>query len=236
MYNPILEKRKELIDNIQKSFEPVEDDIEKAKWQIGEIRTDSRGIAHECYEYTADGKPRLRRVRKNKGSAASTDGGKKQMTREEWVKKMRQDGVSEEEIKRFKDFEEFGDSMAEQIKKQNSKKYVGKHHIQEPKKKEPAKLSECTKGDTVALVMERYNPQLGNYVTIQKKQIETATPKSFIVDGKKFNRKSGERIDAPTSVYGSVTYSIMTEKELQKNVKDGKYKGDKISGENPFEK
>lgn len=65
MYNPILEKRRELIDNIQKSFEPTEDGIEKAKWQIGEVRVDSRGIAHECYEYTADGKPRLRRVKKN---------------------------------------------------------------------------------------------------------------------------------------------------------------------------
>ena len=65
MYNPILEKRKELIDNIQKSFEFTENSIEKAKWQIGEVRVDSRGIAHACYEYTADGKPRLRRVRKN---------------------------------------------------------------------------------------------------------------------------------------------------------------------------
>lgn len=73
MYNPILEKRKELIDNIQKSFESTEDGIEKAKWQIGEVRVDSRGIAHECYEYTSDGKPRLRRVKKQK----SDNSGKK---------------------------------------------------------------------------------------------------------------------------------------------------------------
>ena len=81
MYNPILEKRKELIDNIQKFFEFTENSIEKAKWQIGEVRVDSRGIAHECYEYTADGKPRLRRVKKNKdASTTSTDnsGSKKQ--------------------------------------------------------------------------------------------------------------------------------------------------------------
>lgn len=78
MYNLILEKRKELIDNIQKSFELTENSIEKAKWQIGEVRVDSRGIAHECYGYTADGKPRLRRVRKNKGaSTTSTDDNKK---------------------------------------------------------------------------------------------------------------------------------------------------------------
>ena len=74
MYNPILEKRKELIDNIQKSFESVENSIEKAKWQIGEVRVDSRGIAHECYEYTADGKPRLRRVKKNKGASTTSTG------------------------------------------------------------------------------------------------------------------------------------------------------------------
>lgn len=80
MYNPILEKRKELINNIQKSFEHIEDSIEKAKWQIGEVRVDSRGIAHECYEYTAEGKPRLRRVKKNKNvSTSSTDGGEKQI-------------------------------------------------------------------------------------------------------------------------------------------------------------
>ena len=81
MYNPILEKRKELIDNIQKSFDFTENSIEKAKWQIGEVRVDSRGIAHECYEYTADGKPRLRRVKKNKdASTTSADDKKKQIS------------------------------------------------------------------------------------------------------------------------------------------------------------
>lgn len=47
---------------------------------------------------------------------------KKQMTREEFVEKMRQDGVSEEDIKRFTDFEEFGDSIAEQIKQEKERK------------------------------------------------------------------------------------------------------------------
>lgn len=82
MYNPILEKRKELIDNIQKSFESTEDGIEKAKWQIGEVRVDSRGIAHECYEYTSEGKPRLRRVKKQK-SAAPLDTTKPQQKKTE---------------------------------------------------------------------------------------------------------------------------------------------------------
>ena len=72
MCNPILEKRKELIDNIQKSFDFTENSIEKAKWQIGEVRVDSRGIAHECYEYTADGKPRLRRVKKNRDASTTS--------------------------------------------------------------------------------------------------------------------------------------------------------------------
>lgn len=65
MYN-ILEHKQSIAENIQKAFGDTSEDIEKAKWQIGEIRTDSRGIAHECYEYTAEGKPRLRRVKKNK--------------------------------------------------------------------------------------------------------------------------------------------------------------------------
>ena len=45
------------------------DIIEKAKWQIGEIRTDNKGIAHECYGYDANGKPQIRRVKKNKGAS-----------------------------------------------------------------------------------------------------------------------------------------------------------------------
>lgn len=48
--------------DLNKSFET---DIEKAKWQIGEIRVNSRGIAHECFEYV-NGKPHLRRVKKQK--------------------------------------------------------------------------------------------------------------------------------------------------------------------------
>ena len=68
MYNPIQERRQEIIDNINKSF-VEEQTLEKAKWQIGEVRVDSRGIAHECFEYTSDGKPRLRRVKKQ-GSVA----------------------------------------------------------------------------------------------------------------------------------------------------------------------
>ena len=67
MYN-ILEHKQEIAKNIQKAFGNTSEEIEKAKWQIGEIRVDSRGIAHECYEYTAEGKPRLRRVKKNKGA------------------------------------------------------------------------------------------------------------------------------------------------------------------------
>lgn len=76
MYN-ILEHKQEIAKNIQKAFGNTSEEIEKAKWQIGEIRVDSRGIAHECYEYTAEGKPRLRRVKKNKGASnTSTDDNK----------------------------------------------------------------------------------------------------------------------------------------------------------------
>ena len=73
MYN-ILEHKQAIAENIQKAFSDIPEDIEKAKWQIGEIRTDSRGIAHECYEYTAEGKPRLRRVKKQGGDTSDTIG------------------------------------------------------------------------------------------------------------------------------------------------------------------
>lgn len=79
MYN-ILEHRKAVEDNIKKAFGNTLEDIEKAKWQIGEVRVDSRGIAHECFEYV-NGKPHLRRVKKNKGvSTTSTDNGNKKDT------------------------------------------------------------------------------------------------------------------------------------------------------------
>ena len=84
MYN-ILEHKQEIAKNIQKAFGNTLEDIEKAKWQIGEVRVDSRGIAHECFEYV-NGKPHLRRVKKNKGvSTTSTDnnGGKKQVDKPE---------------------------------------------------------------------------------------------------------------------------------------------------------
>lgn len=45
------------------------DKIEKAKWQIGEVRVDSKGVAHECYGYDDNGKAQIRRVKKNGGAA-----------------------------------------------------------------------------------------------------------------------------------------------------------------------
>ena len=80
----ILEHKKAVEDNIKKAFgntlENTFEEIEKAKWQIGEVRVDSRGIAHECFEYV-NGKPHLRRVKKNKGASTTStvdNGGKKQ--------------------------------------------------------------------------------------------------------------------------------------------------------------
>jgi len=46
------------------------DIIEKAKWQIGEVRIDGKGVPHECYGYDNNGKPQIRRVKKQHASAA----------------------------------------------------------------------------------------------------------------------------------------------------------------------
>lgn len=97
------------------------------------------------------------------------------------------------------------------------------------------KLSDLKTGDTVALIMERYNPQLGDYVTIKKVQIERATSKSFVVDYKKFDKISGERNDPSSVNYGSAKYYILLPQEVKNHIKDGKWKGDRISGDNPFE-
>lgn len=81
MYS-ILEHKKAVEDNIKKAFGNTLEDIEKAKWQIGEIRVDSRGIAHECFEYV-NGKPHLRRVKKQKSAVSTDNGGKKQVDKPE---------------------------------------------------------------------------------------------------------------------------------------------------------
>ena len=46
------------------------DDIEKAKWQIGEVRVDGKGVAHECYGYDDNGKAQIRRVKKSTAISA----------------------------------------------------------------------------------------------------------------------------------------------------------------------
>lgn len=46
------------------------DILEKAKWQIGEVRIDGKGVAHECYGYDNNGKAQIRRVKKQHTSAA----------------------------------------------------------------------------------------------------------------------------------------------------------------------
>ena len=119
----------------------------------------------------------------------------------------------------------------ERIKKQMKQKQEDKKDEQQ----KPKKLSELKRGDTVALIMERYNPQLGNYVTIKKVQIEGTTSKSFKVDYMKFDKETGERSDKSSSVYGSSTHYILLPEEVNSHIKDGKWKGDRISGGNPFE-
>lgn len=67
-----------IIENdIEKDFD---DDIEKSKWQIGEIRVNSKGIAHECFEYTKDGKPHLRRVKKQSSGKSVPNNTNKSVT------------------------------------------------------------------------------------------------------------------------------------------------------------
>jgi len=126
-----------------------------------------------------------------------------------------------------------GEGSKQEQPEQKSGSGYGKKIPDEQQK--PKKLSELKRGDTVALIMERYNPQLGNYVTIKKVQIEGTTSKSFKVDYMKFDKETGERSDKSSSVYGSSTHYILLPEEVNTHIKDGKWKGDRISGGNPFE-
>ena len=128
-----------------------------------------------------------------------------------------------------------GGIMADQLSEKTAKKMGW---LKEEKQEDDRKLSELGKNDTVAVVMERYNPQLGNYVTIERGTIDRVNKNSFSVTAgmitRKFDKQSGKRTDPSTDVYGSSTYSILTEKELNSKIKDGKFNGSRIS-RNAFE-
>lgn len=308
MYN-ILEHRKAVEDNIKKAFGNTLEDIEKAKWQIGEVRVDSRGIAHECFEYV-NGKPHLRRVKKNKGanntskdksteSKTSVDISKisngefKEITKilekknpddsdafmylesEEMndkelanfiacAKHFKNDtkNINETTRKRCAKWEKLGEEELNNRKKNStsnkdknvstsstnndnggnkqvdtqSQKKVGKVDSTEDKKKEPTQLSECAKGDTVALIYTRMNPQLssGGYAKITKHTIERVNKSTFEVDGKKFYKNDGTQKNAGNSIYGSSDYKIVLPSEVDKLVKNGEINGLKIN-QNDFD-
>lgn len=355
MYN-ILEHKQAIAENIQKAFGNTSEDIEKAKWQIGEIRTDSRGIAHECYEYTAEGKPRLRRVKKNKGASTtsiddkdknanirsngltskqeteiednlrskldelfpkklgritkikiekkigglwndgkdyieakidsdskqkspnnplfvrsvirSKDGGKNWEVitsglNHNFTKLQDERDDRKKEVDNFmKLVQKFSDKYTDESKVTVTKTPKGnwevsyngsrlgiinadqlsektakaKGWLKEDKKEEPIKLSECAKGDTVALIYKRSNPQLsgGGYAKITKHTIERVNKATFEVDGKKFYKDSGTIKNSGSDVYGSSDYKIVLPSEVSKLVKNGEINGFRIN-RNDFE-
>lgn len=164
-----------------------------------------------------------------------TDDNERQDCAVEWLEFDKNDRLK----KKRKEFDSqdkaraFIDKIAE---KDNFYQVTATSGLQEQEEKQkPKKLSELKRGDTVALIMERYNPQLGNYVTIKKVQIEGTTSKSFKVDYMKFDKETGERSDKSSSVYGSSKHYILLPEEVNTHIKDGKWKGDRISGGNPFE-
>lgn len=256
-------RRNAVSDNISKAFgtEHDEQTIEKGKWSVG-MTKQYQGKTWVVSGFNAKGVP-LWKVQKNSSGSESTDIGKKQnnsksnddekdlaevpvggrikidgvgyfkkVSKGDWVKFDPNTGKESDKRINYTKISDNGYVNGVTIVDSRGKVISSK---KEDVKKEPVKLSEMKRGDTVAFVMERYNPQLGNYVTISKKQIERATSKSFVVNGNKFDKESGDRRESDSSVYGSATYSIMTEEELQKRVKDGKYNGYRISGRNPFE-
>lgn len=115
---------------------------------------------------------------------------------------------------------------------------VGKSFFEEHFTKKEQDIVDSTstfnKGDVVALVLTRYNPQLGTYVVISKEVIDKVNRSTVEVDGKKFSKQTGERVDKSTVNYGTNSYQIMTPEELSVHIKEDKFDGYRISGNNPF--
>lgn len=263
MFEELNERRKAVERNIAKGFgiddadldleKALEDEFEKGRakkqFNIGDTFT-RHGITYKCTGISANtGRPTWSKVKDGGGNT------KENKSNEELDTSQKQERAKILEFyKKYEDFRNeietnLGEVNVNEIPFKTLKRefenwyedaqyVIKKQHDQSDKKDErqkPKKLSELKRGDTVALIMERYNPQLGDYVTIKKVQIEGTTSKSFEVDYMKFNKETGERSDKSSSVYGSSKHYILLPEEVNTHIKDGKWKGDRISGENPFE-
>lgn len=248
--------RQSVQENIEKAFDLGFDadnnieGIEKAKHQVGDIHPNGRWVWTEYAPGKFDWKSL--RGKHHKGNT--------QQNSEESVKKTSNADVDNfmDKVKTFSnkysdeskitvektpkgnwdvsyDGHRLGIINANQLSEKTAKE---KGWLKEEKQEDNRKLSELVKNDTVAVVMERYNPQLGNYVTIERGTIDRVNKNSFSVTAgmitRKFDKQSGKRTDYSTDVYGSSTYSILTEKELNNKIKDGKFNGSRIS-RNAFE-
>lgn len=246
------------MDDADLDFEKaLEDELEKGRakktFAVGDTFT-RHGITYKCTGISPNtGRPTWSKVKDSDGikpevgkyvdldSRSSWDDiwdAAKEVAQKWWDEdgsKISGDKTKEEFVKEKMNSICFGFSASVPKKTVIANINTAHQHLAKLKEQKPKKLSELKRGDTVALIMERYNPQLGNYVTIKKVQIEGTTSKSFKVDYMKFDKETGERSDKSSSVYGSSKHYILLPEEVNTHIKDGKWKGDRISGGNPFE-
>lgn len=86
------------------------------------------------------------------------------------------------------------------------------------------------KGDKVARLMMRDNPQLGTYYVFDEKVVEKITGKTVVCDGEIYNKETGERKNSREAAYGSAYYSIMTIEDAKKEFKRLKDAGERVRG------
>lgn len=96
------------------------------------------------------------------------------------------------------------------------------------KKNNNKKISDLKKGDEIAVIKYYKNKQK---VEILKSKIQNVNDKTFGVFGHLFDKETGES----TTSRGNIKYSIVIPNELKKLIKDKKFNGIEISGENPFD-
>jgi len=92
--------------------------------------------------------------------------------------------------------------------------------------------SKFSKGQTVARLMERHNPQLGVYYVFTKSVIDRVNKRNVSIENdiSKYDKLTGHRSDKDGSVYGSAYYQIMDIETAKKRFAELEQSGSKVRG------
>ena len=86
-------------------------------------------------------------------------------------------------------------------------------------------------GENIWRLMDRDNPQLGNYFVFSEVKVRWVSPKSITCDDDAvYNKETGNRISKTESAYGSSTYTIMNYDEAVKKNDELTKGGKKVRG------